>query len=200
MTETKDSPSFLSRFKGKSCSSTPPSQPYFWLPDWHFRLHCWLFLHLPLVRLHPARFLLPLRPLPPHPPLQQASLQESHGHPLLLLGGLQCGQYPAPTITRLSLYNVLTLQTLLQTFYGVKIVLTGDHLISENALIVLNHPTRCSNQWNKACPVIKLHQNLDNLDIDDTKILVVPEKRFNAFLTELNPPRILEQSITNLYW
>ena len=37
----------------------------------------------------------------------------------------------------------LSPQTLLQSFYGVRIVLTGDNLISENALVVLNHPTRC---------------------------------------------------------
>ena len=38
------------------------------------------------------------------------------------------------------------LQSLLQSFYGVKIVLTGDNFISENALIVINHPTRYGNQ------------------------------------------------------
>ena len=73
------------------------------------------------------------------------------------------------------------LQTLLQSFYGVRIVLTGDNLISENALVVLNHPTRCSNQENS------LHQNQDNLDTNKNSSKVVPEKTarciFNLQLT-----------------
>ena len=52
-----------------------------------------MFVWLPVVLLHPAGLLLPVRPLPPGPPPQQASVQETHRHALLFLGGFQRGQY-----------------------------------------------------------------------------------------------------------
>merc|ERR1711953_623411 len=65
--------------------------------------------------------------------------------PCLLILPFSRSLYRRVTDTLYSSWEAFNV-TLLQSFYGVRIVLTGDNLISENALVVLNHPTRTD--WN----------------------------------------------------